>query len=90
VLAAYAEKAQADTSRWSFVTGPSQAMQEAVVLGFKMTMQRKELGTNDYDVLHGNWFVVGDARGVRGYFTTESDDDLHAIADELSRLTASR
>src|SRR5262249_10817663 len=86
VLAAYAKKAGADTSRWTFVTGPSQTMQETVVLGFKMTQQRMERGANDYDVLHGNWFVVGDARGIRGYYPTETDDDLKAIADVVTRL----
>lgn len=86
VLAAYAKKNGADPSRWTFVTGPSQPMQETVVLGFKMTDQRMERGANDYDVLHGNWFVVGDGQGIRGYYPTETDEDLKAIADDVTRL----
>ena len=87
VLAAYATKAHADPARWSFVTGPSDAMQKTIVDGFKMTAQRT--GAGEQDILHGNWLVVGDGAGnIRGYYSAESDVDVDAIVADVKRLAA--
>jgi protein SCO1/2 len=82
VLAAYAAKAGADPKVWSFVTGQTDAMRAAVVGGFKMTAERE--GAN---VVHGNWFILGDAQGnIRGYYETETDEDVETIAKDAARL----
>jgi protein SCO1/2 len=82
VLAAYAAKAGADPKVWSFVTGKTDAMRAAVVGGFKMTAERE--GAN---VVHGNWFILGDAEGnIRGYYEAETDEDVETIARDAARL----
>ena len=63
VLADYAAKAKADRTRWSFVTGPLDDVERAVVQGFKMSGTKVYKNANDYDVIHGEWFVLVDARG---------------------------
>lgn len=87
VLAEYAAKAHADPSRWTFVTGPSDAMQKTIVQGFKMTAQRT--GAGEQDILHGNWLVVGDGAGkIRGYYSVESDAEVDAVVADVKRLAA--
>ena len=87
VLAAYATKMHADPARWSFVTGPSEAMQKTIVDGFKMTAQRT--GAGEQDILHGNWIVLGDGVGnIRGYYAAETDEDVDAIVVDVKRLAA--
>jgi protein SCO1/2 len=82
ILSAYAAKAGADPKVWSFVTGKTDAMRAAVVGGFKMTAERE--GAN---VVHGNWFILGDAEGnIRGYYPTDTDEDVDAVARDAARL----
>ncbi len=87
VLSAYAAKVNADPASWSFVTGPSEDVQQTIVKGFKVTAQRIDKGAGEYDVLHGNWFVVGDGAGlIRGYYSTDTDDDIDVIARDVLRV----
>lgn len=87
VLAAYAQKAGADPARWSFVTGPSEDVQKVIVEGFKMTAEREDNGTGQRDILHGNWFVVGDPLGnIRGYYRTETDEEMKTLIADVIRL----
>jgi protein SCO1/2 len=87
VLSAYAAKAHADPARWTFVTGPIDDVVRAVQDGFKMSAVKIARGANDYDVTHGDWFVVADAAGnVRGYYPTEEADDFNKMVDDVQRL----
>jgi protein SCO1/2 len=87
VLAAYAARAGADPARWRFVTGPADDVMRAVVLGFKVSAAKVATGANDYDVTHGNWFVLVDARGtVRGYYPTEEDADFNRLVRDAEAL----
>ncbi len=87
VLAAYAAKAGADLGRWTFVTGPADDVTRAVVLGFKVSAAKVATGANDYDVTHGDWFVLVDASGaIRGYYPTEEDADFARLVDDAERL----
>jgi protein SCO1/2 len=87
VLTAYAAKVGADAPRWTFVTGASDDIQKTVVDGFKVAIARTDRGGGEHDILHGNWFAVGDARGnVRGYYITENDDDMAALLEDVIRL----
>ncbi|HEX4448724.1 MAG TPA: SCO family protein [Polyangiaceae bacterium] len=91
VLAEYASHAGADPARWSFVTGPVDSMKAAVVTGFKMAMEKLPKGTNDYDVTHGDWFVLIDPRGdIRGYYTVDEPKDLDRLMHDVQRLEPSR
>jgi protein SCO1/2 len=87
VLADYAAKAHADPARWSFVTGGADDITRAVVLGFKVSAAKLEHGANDYEVTHGNWFVVVDRAGaLRGYYSTEEDADFETMVADVERL----
>ena len=87
VLSAYAARMKADPASWSFVTGPSEDVQSTIVKGFKVTAQRIDQGAGEYDVLHGNWFVLGDGAGlIRGYYSTDTDADIDVIARDVLRI----
>jgi protein SCO1/2 len=90
VLAAYALHAGADPARWSFVTGPIDTVKAVVVSGFKVALEKLPTvknGTSDYDVTHGDWFVVVDQRGeIRGYYTTDDPKDVDRLVGDALRL----
>jgi protein SCO1/2 len=87
VLAAYAAKAGADPQRWTFVTGPLNDVTRAVVLGFKVSAVKVATGASDYDVTHGDWFVLTDGAGaIRGYYPTEENGDFERLVSDAERL----
>jgi protein SCO1/2 len=87
VLSQYAAHAQADPARWSFVTGPPDDVERAVIFGFKVSAARVAKGASDYDVTHGDWFVLVDRRGnLRGYYPMDERDALAALTDDVVRL----
>src|SRR5579884_1022855 len=63
VLEAYAAAAHADPARWSFLTGPADDVTRAVVQGFKVSAAKVSKGAGDYEVVHGDWFVLVDRKG---------------------------
>jgi protein SCO1/2 len=87
VLADYAAKAGADLGRWTFVTGPVDDVIRVVVQGFKMSAAKVARGAADYDVVHGDWFVLVDRTGqIRGYYPTEDDVDFVRLTEDAERL----
>jgi protein SCO1/2 len=87
VLTEYAAHANADPSRWTFVTGGVDDITRAVVLGFKISAAKVATGANDSDVTHGNWFVLVDRTGaVRGYYPVDEERDLEVLAADAARL----
>jgi cytochrome oxidase Cu insertion factor (SCO1/SenC/PrrC family) len=87
VLAEYAKSHGADVRGWSFVTGPSDAVQAVVVQGFKVAAVREERDAGAHDVTHGNWFVLGDRAGnIRGYYSVDTDADVDSLAADIARL----
>jgi protein SCO1/2 len=91
VLSAYAGHAGADLARWTFVTGPVDDVTRAVVEGFKVSAAKVWTGANDYDVTHGNWFVLTDRAGaIRGYYPTEEAADFERLVSDTERLERER
>jgi protein SCO1/2 len=91
VLARYAGAAHADPARWTFVTGPVDDVSAAVVRGFKVSAAKFATGANDYDVTHGDWFVLVDAKGkLRGYYSTVEASDVDRLAVDAIRLEHER
>jgi protein SCO1/2 len=87
VLSRYAANAHADPARWSFVTGPAEEVQKAVVAGFKVAAGRASPGARETEVTHGEWFVLVDRRGdLRGYYPTGTAEELDAVARDMTRL----
>jgi protein SCO1/2 len=87
VLARYAGDAHADLERWSFVTGPADDVEKVVVAGFKVAASRVARGANESEVVHGDWFVLVDARGdVRGYYPTGTTEEMEALWRDARRV----
>lgn len=96
-LAAYAARYGANPISWSFLTGPAEAIESAVVGGFKVGMGREKqpapgngepTGNGDFwQIFHGENLVLVD-RGlhIRGYFqaTPEGIDQLLAAAARVA------
>jgi protein SCO1 len=90
VLGEYAAKAGADPARWTFLTGSVDEIARAVVLGFKVSAAKIARGANDYDVTHGEWFVLVDRSGdVRGFYPTSQPEEFEALVDAVVRLAGS-
>ena len=83
VLAEYAERYNADTSRWHFVTGEREAIHRLAVEGFK-------LGSVDEPIMHSTRFVLVDATGfIRGYYEATEDDGSISLTRDLALLLPS-
>ncbi len=91
VLARYAGDAHADPARWSFVTGPADAVEKAVVAGFKVAASRQAKGAGESEVVHGDWFVLIDPRGnIRGYYPTSTSEEADALWRDVRRAEKDR
>jgi protein SCO1/2 len=87
VLSQYAAQAGADLDRWSFVTGPVDDVIQIVVRGFKVSAAKVARGASDYDVTHGDWFVLVDRAGqIRGYYGSEEGQEVGALVKDAERL----
>jgi protein SCO1/2 len=87
VLSRYSAKTHADAMRWSFVTGSTDAVEKAVVVGFKMSAAKIAKAADDYDVVHGEWFVLVDPKGnLRGYYPTGTDEEFAALLNDVRRV----
>jgi protein SCO1/2 len=96
-LAAYAARYGANPLAWSFLTGPADAIETAVVGGFKVGMgKEKQPGPGNgepagngefWQIFHGENLVLVDRRlRIRGYFqaTPEGIDLLMAAVGRVS------
>jgi len=87
VLARYAAEAHADPARWSFVTGPADDVERAVIFGFKVSAAKIARGANEYDVTHGDWLVLVDGDGaIRGYYATDEPPGIDKLLRDVARL----
>ncbi|MSP60163.1 MAG: SCO family protein [Myxococcales bacterium] len=94
-LHAYARRFHANPRGWTFVTGPLDAMQAAVVKGFKIAMVKEPIAapeaadggaTGFFDIIHGEHLVLCDQQGrIRGYFEA-SDDGINALVAGIAQL----
>lgn len=87
VLAAWAERFQADPARWLFLTGDRTAIWTLAEQGFKLPVQ-KEAGTPGHLILHSPKLVLVDRAGeVRGWFDPLADPADRDALLEAARLT---
>jgi len=96
-LRAYAHQFHARPGTWTFATGSQQAIEDAVVHGFKIAVSREKddsLSNSDgFAIVHGTKFVLVDGkRQIRGYYdpsdaasASQLRDDLAALADGRAR-----
>jgi protein SCO1 len=86
VLAAYAAEYQADTRRWSFLTGPLGDVEPTVVQGFKIAMGREDGGAGLFSIFHGEKLVLVDQEGfIRGYYDAD-DEGTSALLKDLALI----
>ena len=88
-LADYARAYGADPGRWTFVTGPSEEIERAVVKGFKIAMGRETVGEGKSAVIqifHGEHFVLVDGAGrIRGYYES-AGEGMEKLLRDLDAL----
>jgi protein SCO1 len=87
-LATYARVHRASPRLWTFLTGPEQDVQAAVVKGLRETMGRE--GPDDGaggGILHGTHLVLVDARGrVRAYYSSDAPDVVDRVVRDAALL----
>jgi protein SCO1/2 len=81
VLRGYAEKLQADSARWDFLTGPKSAIYKLSHDGFKLAVS--DGGGEQGIPVHSTRMVLIDRHGeIRGYYNaTEADAVTKLLAD---------
>jgi cytochrome oxidase Cu insertion factor (SCO1/SenC/PrrC family) len=85
VLRGYAEKLQAQSGRWDFLTGPQSVIYELSRDGFKLAVSdgREELGTP----VHSTRMVLVDRHGnIRGYYDATEPDAVTKLVADTSHL----
>jgi protein SCO1 len=90
VLRAYAQKRGLNQARWFFLTGDLAQIQEAVVKGFKLPMEKADpetapsTGDDLMSITHGSKLVLVDAQmRIRGYYDADEEGKknlLHHIS----------
>jgi protein SCO1/2 len=88
-LRGYAAGFQADPALWTFATGSSDAIRDAVVKGFHIGVD-KEKSTEEADgfaLVHGKSFVLVDARGfIRGLYDAGEPADMARLRKDVLAL----
>jgi protein SCO1/2 len=87
-LRAYAEQFHARPGTWTFATGSQQAIEDAVVRGFKIAVSREKDDSEDgFAIVHGTKFVLVDGkRQIRGYYDTGDATAMAKLRDDVASL----
>ena len=83
VLTKYAQKNKIDTSRWHFLTGPREVIQDLAVGAFK-------IGSVEEPIFHSPSFVLVDKNGtIRGYYEGTNALSVQSLINDLAVLLRS-
>jgi protein SCO1/2 len=87
-LRAYAHQYHARPGTWTFATGSQQAIEDAVVRGFKIAVSREKDDREDsFAIVHGTKFVLVDSkREIRGYYDASDPASMSNLRDHLAAL----
>lgn len=86
-LAEYSALYHADPEHWWYLTGDVNALEKIVVDGFKVHYQKADPSIGIGEIMHGNWFVLVDARGkIRGYYLSDDPKRITELVDDAVRL----
>lgn len=87
-LGAYARQFRAQPRTWIFLTGSAQAIEDAVVRGFKIAVSRERDDSQDaFAIVHGTKFVLVDgARQIRGYYDPSDRESMARLRGDLESL----
>jgi len=93
VLKTYAERYHADFSTWTFLTGSVEEVQNVVVSGFKIAMEKVGASAqtikdvNIMDITHGEQFVIIDKAGnIRAYRSANNNSDIDRIFEVVGKV----
>lgn len=80
VLSEYADRYNADTEKWQFLTGNYEDIQSLILNGFKM-------GDPDEIVFHSTRFALVDRKGqIRGYYSGMEPKDIKKLKKDIKKL----
>jgi protein SCO1/2 len=86
-LAEYATRFHVDGALWKLLTGPQHDVEEAVVNGFKIGLQRDDSAQDPFAIVHGTRFVLVDKKGaIRGYYDAADRAAIARLRDDAERL----
>jgi len=92
VMKKYAQRYNADTSRWIFLTGSKPALRGVIVDGLKLTAMDKAAAQQENPVdlfVHSAKFVLIDGAGqIRGYYDGETEAAIAQVADAAGQLAS--
>jgi len=88
VLLAYAQRFEADSKNWAFLTGDLDVVKRTVVDGFKLALDGKaDPAAENGGIIHGSHLVLVDRTlAIRGYYRTDDDEDMAKILEDAARL----
>lgn len=91
-LRAYAHQFHARPDTWTFVTGPQQVIEDAVVRGFKVAVSREKDDSQDgFAIVHGTKFVLVDGkRQIRGYYDANDAASMAKLREDAQALVDRR
>jgi protein SCO1/2 len=86
-LAAFGAKYGARDEVWTFATGKTEDLDRIVVQGFKQRFDKADPDAGVMEILHGDRFVLVDAKGtIRAYYDTSEPDALDRIVADVERV----
>jgi protein SCO1/2 len=86
-LSAYARFHRASPRMWTFLTGPEEAVKEAVVSGLRVSMGREAGVEGPQGIFHGSHLVLVDGRGrVRSYYDSADEQAVDRVVRDAGQL----
>ena len=87
-LLAYAQRFDADSKTWSFLTGDLEVIKRTVVDGFKLALDGKaDAAAENGGIIHGSHLVLIDRTlEIRGYYRSDDDEEMTRLVDDAARL----
>ena len=88
VLAAYKkDRGIGPDAAWTFVTGPAEEVLDLVQHGFLTGVEASKAPEDEGAVIHGVRVALVDGeRRIRGFYSTENDDDLRRLESDVAAL----
>jgi protein SCO1 len=87
VLLDYAQKMNAQKSKWNFVTGDKKSLYDIARNGYFVTALDGDGGPDDF--IHSEKFILVDKQGhIRGYYDGTDTKDVDRLIDEIKVLKA--
>jgi len=88
VLRAYAERLNADSANWNFVTGTQDDLYDQAKFGYYLTALPSDTAAGGF--FHSDTFVLVDRQGhIRGYYDGTSTQEVDQLFNDIQHLISS-